>query len=326
MPLLIYVVTEDWYFYSHRLPMARAAQRAGYEVAVITNVDKHESAIAAAGVRVIPLDLERRSLNPFRALAHIHALYRIYRREKPHAVHHIAMKPVLFGAIAAALAGVPRVINAFAGLGYVFSAESGLARLLRPFLTAAFRVVLKRRGSVLLLQNADDRALLEKYRLTPAGDATVLIRGSGVDLAAYPQSPFVPPSPEFICVFAGRMIGIKGLDTLRAAFALLEGECPQARLWLCGGPDPANPGSWDAARLTAWGQRPNVVWHGPRGDPYYLQRRVPVFCHTSPHHELVACSTDMDAQRFQAVTCHSRRIVDGGRRPQPSTARHRTIH
>ncbi|MBU0799653.1 MAG: glycosyltransferase family 4 protein [Alphaproteobacteria bacterium] len=276
MPKLLYVVTEDWYFYSHRLPMARAAQRAGYDVTVVTNIDKHAGAIVAAGMKVIPLQMERRSLNPFAALRHINHLCRIYKAEKPDVVHHIAMKPVLFGAIAAALTGVPRVINAFAGLGYVFSADTGLARVLRPLLVTLFRPLLKRKGSVLLLQNADDRALLAGYGLTPPGDATVLIRGSGVDLEAYPAHPFVPPAPDMIFVFSGRMIGIKGLQTLQDAFNLLEIECPHARLWLCGRPDPANPGSWDQQRMAAWAQRPNVEWHGHCNDMAVIWRQAHV--------------------------------------------------
>jgi glycosyltransferase involved in cell wall biosynthesis len=250
-PLLIFFVTEDWYFYSHRLPMARAAQAAGMDVAVVTNVKDHGELIEKAGVRVIPLRLDRRSLNPFAALSQIAAVTKIYRRERPALAHHIAMKPVLFGALAALFAGVPRVVNAFAGLGYVFSARSPLARILRLFLIALFALVLKRRGSWLLFQNPDDLALFEKYRLVKPGRARI-IRGSGVDLAAYPQSPLPPDADGVICVFAGRMIGIKGLQTLKEAFALLAARGSRARLWLCGRPDPANPGSWTEAQLQEW--------------------------------------------------------------------------
>jgi glycosyltransferase involved in cell wall biosynthesis len=276
MPKLLYVVTEDWYFYSHRLPMARAAQRAGYDVGVITNIDKHAAAIQDAGIKTIPLQMERRSLNPFKALRHIKRLKQIYREERPDLVHHIAMKPVLFGAIAAMLTGVPRVINAFAGLGYVFTADDTRARVLRFILLALFRPLLKRPGSILLLQNADDRALLAHHNLTPAGEDTVLIRGSGVDLEAYPEYPLPPPAPETIFVFSGRMIGIKGLQSLHDAFLLLESECPNARLWLCGIPDPANPGSWDDAKMAAWAQRPNVEWHGHCKDMASIWRRAHV--------------------------------------------------
>lgn len=266
MARLLFIVTEDWYFYSHRLPMARAAQRAGFEVAIATNIDKHYGAISDAGIRVIPLGMNRRSLNPLRGLRDILRLIDIYRAEKPDVVHHIAMKPVLFGSIAAMVTDVPRVINAFAGLGYVFSAQDARARTLRVFLVTVFRPLLKRKGSVLLLQNKDDQALLAQYGLTPAGDATVLIRGSGVDMEAFAAMPFLPPAPEMIFAFSGRMIGIKGLETLQQAFMLLETECPQAKLWLCGRPDPANPGSWDDARMTAWARHPNVEWRGHCAD------------------------------------------------------------
>jgi glycosyltransferase involved in cell wall biosynthesis len=256
---LIFLVTEDRYFLSHRLPMALAAQKEGFYVAVITNAVTCRSEIEAQGVRVIPLSLERRSLNPFKALAHIRRIKNIYQREKPDLVHHIAMKPVLYGSLAAWFAGVPAVVNAFAGLGYVFTAQSGLATALRPLLLLAFRFLLKRPGSWLLLQNEDDRDLLRRHGLTPEG-RTEVIRGSGIDPAQYRELPFLPMDRDFICVFSGRMIGIKGLQTLKDAFALLEKPNPRIKLWLCGAPDPGNPGSWSEEQLRNWGE--NVVYKG----------------------------------------------------------------
>lgn len=262
-PKLIYLVTEDWYFYSHRLPMARAAQQAGYDVAVITNVDRHRKAIEAEGVRVIPLSLERRSLNPFKALGQVKCLTDIYKEKKPDVVHHIAMKPILYGSMAAFAAGVPHVVNAFAGLGFLFTDPGMKARALRTLLDLPLRFLLKRKNSVTLFQNPDDRACL-LGRGWGAEDRTVLIKGSGVDTDIYAAQPLLPPDPDFICAFAGRMIGIKGLPTLKEAFSLLAQDAPQVKLWLCGQPDPANPGSWDEARLRAWeAEAPNVVYKGP---------------------------------------------------------------
>jgi glycosyltransferase involved in cell wall biosynthesis len=261
-PLLIFLVTEDWYFHSHRMPMARAAQLAGFEVAVITNVKDHGAAIEAAGVRVIPLAFDRRSLNPLAGLALTMRIAAIYRREKPALVHHIAMKPVLFGSIAAWRAGVPRIVNAFAGLGYVFSADTRLTKLLRPFLLVLFGLLLRRRNSFLLFQNRDDYALMRDRGLVVPGRARI-IRGSGVDLSAYPQMPLPPLDEGAVCVFAGRMIGIKGLPTLKEAFAILSREGSRARLWLCGRPDPANPGSWTEEQLKAWvAESDNVFYIG----------------------------------------------------------------
>lgn len=263
---LLFVVTEDWYFYSHRLPMARAAQRAGCEVGVVTAVKDHRSLIEAEGIKVIDLQMERRNLNPFKALVHIGKLAAIYRREKPAIVHHIAMKPILYGSIAAWITGVPRIINAFAGLGYVFSEKTGLAGILRPILLFLFRLFLKRKNSYVLLQNKDDYVLLEGQKLLVA-ERTKIVRGSGIDLDKYKMQSFQSPDPDFICVFAGRMIGIKGLPAMKEAFALLAGSRPDVKLWLCGRPDPENPGSWTEEQLQEWmAENPNVIWKGHCGD------------------------------------------------------------
>jgi glycosyltransferase involved in cell wall biosynthesis len=257
---LIYLVTEDSYFYSHRLPMARAAQAAGFDVAVITNAQKHKEAIEYEKIRVIPLSLERRNLNPFLAARHIAQVTAIYRREKPDAVHHVAMKPVLYGSIAAWAAGVPRVVNAFAGLGYVFTADTPLAKSLRLMLWPAFWLFLKQQGSHLLLQNDDDLHMLDRMKLVPPG-RTHVIRGSGVEML--PAVPYPSTNGDFVCIFAARMIGIKGLQTLKEAFALLQQRAPRIKLWLCGRPDPANPGSWTEEQLQLWtAYAPNVVYKG----------------------------------------------------------------
>lgn len=265
---IIYLVTEDNYFYSHRLPMARAAKAAGFDdVSVITNVKNHRDLIEKEGIRVIPLSLDRRSLNPFRAACHILRIWGIYRREKPDLVHHIAMKPVLYGSIAARAAGIKRIINAFAGLGYVFTSQDFRARFLRVILTPDFMLLLRRRNSYLLLQNEDDRALLRGLRMVPEGRVRV-IRGSGVDTATCRSLPYPVSAPDFICVYAGRMIGIKGLDTLKAAFEILALRVPRARLWLCGAPDFANPGSWSEEQLREWERQSggHVVYKGHCND------------------------------------------------------------
>ena len=54
-PKLLFLVTEDWYFWSHRLPVARAARDAGFEITVATRVQGHGEAIRAEGFRLCPL-------------------------------------------------------------------------------------------------------------------------------------------------------------------------------------------------------------------------------------------------------------------------------
>src|SRR5215211_2451555 len=101
---LVFVVTEDWFFASHFLPMARAARELGLEVAVIARARDHRAAIEAAGAKVIPLEAERRSLNPMAAGYAAGQLAAILRAWKPDIVHCIALRPILVGGTAALMA------------------------------------------------------------------------------------------------------------------------------------------------------------------------------------------------------------------------------
>ncbi len=261
-PLLLFVVTEDWYFYSHRRPMIKAAQECGFDVGVITNVDRHRKEIEALGVKVIPFSFERRSLNPKTAWKQIRALKKIYLLEQPEIVHHIAMKPILFGSIAARKAKVPCIVNAFAGLGYVFHARTPLAVLLKILLWLPFFFLLRQPNSWLLLQNEDDRKALKDMELI-LDRRTRVIRGSGVDLNEFKDQPMNPPAPDFVCIYAGRMIDLKGLPTLKEAFELLRIKSPRIRLRLYGKPDSANPGSWSEQEIKDWvANSDNVSFEG----------------------------------------------------------------
>jgi glycosyltransferase involved in cell wall biosynthesis len=274
-PHLVFVVTEDWYFYSHRLPMVRAAQEAGCRVSLITNVKSHQDKIEAHGVKVIPFSFERRNMNPFKAIGQINELRQIYKKIKPDIVHHIAMKPILIGGMAAILARVPFCVHAFAGLGYIFYAKKPLALFLRMALWLPFFLVLSRKNNIVLFQNNDDLEYLQNLKLvrtqvrenTKRPPHTLIIRGSGVDTDHYAFIPKPPPQPIIHCAYAGRMIGIKGLETLYQAFKILKKEDAQIHLHLYGMPDKENPGSWTLARLKKWQEEnPLVHFHGYHDD------------------------------------------------------------
>ena len=103
-PKLLFLVAEDWYFCSHRLHLAVAANQAGYEVTVVTRVNQHANVIRTAGLKLIPLSHMRRSgANPLRELASILELIRIYRSVKPDLVHQVGLKPVVYGSFVAHL-------------------------------------------------------------------------------------------------------------------------------------------------------------------------------------------------------------------------------
>ena len=91
-PRLMFVVTEDWFFLSHRLPMARAARTAGYEVHVATRVVDGGAAIAAEGFTLHPVNFARGKISPFAAIATIAELRRINSEISPAVSHHVSLQ------------------------------------------------------------------------------------------------------------------------------------------------------------------------------------------------------------------------------------------
>ncbi|MDW3206721.1 MAG: glycosyltransferase family 4 protein [Alphaproteobacteria bacterium] len=259
---LLYLVTEDWYFWSHRLPFARAARKAGARVIVASRMAGHRDRIEAEGFEPVDIPFDRSGLNPVRDLGTFRAILALYRREKPDLVHHVAMKPVLYGGVAAVLAGVPAVINAMAGLGFLFIAEGMKIRLIRPIVEWAFRKLGNRRNATLIVQNGDDADLFAD-RIGVARDRIRIIRGSGVDIDRYTAGPEPDGIPVAVCV--SRMLWDKGIGELVEAARILQQRGVRIRIRLVG-PTDANPASIPVATLKGWQESGLVEVTGPSDD------------------------------------------------------------
>jgi glycosyltransferase involved in cell wall biosynthesis len=276
-PRLLFVVTEDWYFHSHRLPLAQAALDAGYAVAVATRVNAHRAAIEACGCEVIPLrKLRRRSLNPVREIGAVIELVGVYRHWRPDIVHQVAMKPVLYGSLAARLAGVSSSVNALAGLGFVYSSRTSLARMLRPLINSALRLALDRRGSVAIVQNDDDAAMLRSIGLADTS-AIEIIRGSGVNLERFSPAQGTATAPPIV-MLASRMLWDKGVGEFVEAAKRLRAERRSVRFVLVGGRDEENPTAISAAVLAEWQRAGIVEWWGQRDDMADVLRQATIVC------------------------------------------------
>ena len=252
-PLLLYLVTEDWYFLSHRLPMALAAQQAGYRVHVATRVAKGGGDIEKLGFTLHPLAWQRGSTNPFDLLANIRQVRALYRTLKPDLAHHVGLQPSIVGSIAAV--GLPiAMLNALTGLGFAFTSRGIKASLLRPFMSLLLRFLMKRGSATALVQNPDDKAALK--RLGVPVDKIELIPGSGVDTQAL--KPMPEPPGEVSIAFVGRLLDDKGLRPLVAAHELMNKQGQQVRLLIAGDPDTANPASIPAAEVERWRHLPRV--------------------------------------------------------------------
>ena len=266
---VLYLVSEDWYFVSHRLPMARAALRAGFEVHVATRIAKHGEAIEREGFVVHPLNLRRGSLNPHNLLSAVREVRHVYRQLAPDLVHHVALMPSVIGSLAAL--GLPVIcLNALAGLGFAFTTHTAKAVAVRAAIKPMLRGLLNRKRAFVLVQNPDDRAAI--LALGISADKIALIPGSGVDVEVLRSLP--EPPPPVVAGFVGRLLTDKGLPALVEAHALLTKRGQPVALLIAGEPDPANPASISPAVLAEWKARPGLNFLGQVSDIGAFWRRA----------------------------------------------------
>ena len=274
-PTILFLATEDWYFVSHRLELARAVRAAGYRVVVATRVRAHGEAITEAGLELVPIPWRRTGNRPWDHWRAASALVRAYREVRPDLAHHVALKPVVFGSYAARRAGVPRVVNAVAGLGFVYASPAVRALLLRIILSPLLRWAFASRWGLVIVQNPEDRAALLGRRLA-TGPRIRLIRGAGVDPDKF-TGPTQDPDPPVV-LFASRMLWDKGVGTFVAAATEARRIGLRARFVLVGEPDPDNPGAVPTAQLQAWDATGVVEWWGHRADMPEVMRQATIFC------------------------------------------------
>ena len=273
-PRVVYVVTEDWYFWSHRLDLARQARDAGYAVAVATRTTAHRERMLAEGFEIVEMPFERSLRHPARDVAAVFALAAALRRLAPDVVHLVSLKPMLLAGLAILLMPRTCFVHAVTGMGYLFSSSDRRARGIQCVLVTALRVILARRNCHVIAQNADDCALLERHRLGTAERRT-LIAGSGVDVERYAPSPL---PAEAVVVLPARLIRDKGIEEFVAAARLLKARGVAARLALVGGTDPDNPAAISAQEIEAWVGEGAIEWWGQREDMPSVYAEASIVC------------------------------------------------
>lgn len=279
---LLYVVNDANYFLSHRLPLAKAAQSAGYDVHVATPSRGDVDAIKAAGFIYHPIPLTRSGTNPWQEFQSVLALVQLYKRLEPGMVHHVTIKPVLYGGIAARITGVPSVVNAVTGLGYVFIAKGTFAALRRAIVKMGFKLCFGHKNQRVLFQNSDDRAMFINAGIV-AEPNTIVIKGSGVDLSVFAPIPELEAIP--LVVLASRMLWDKGVGVFVEAAQLLHDKGVNARFVLVGDTDSENPAAVPSSQLAAWNNSGVVEWWGRREDMPKVFAQSHVVCLPSSYGE-----------------------------------------
>ena len=277
-PKLLFLVTEDWYFCSHRLPVARAAQTDGFAVVVATRVRAHGDRIRDEGFTLRPLAWRRRGDGVIGACRAISEIARLYRAERPNLVHHVALKPVLVGGIArrlayAGAADTPAIVDSIMGLGSGFSDTGFAASLRRPLLGLGLRLAERGDQGWVVVQNPEDSAALVRLGTDP--DRIVMIRGSGVDLGRFLPLPD-PPTSSVTVALVSRMLREKGVVDAVAAIRLLRGRGMSVELLLAGPTDLDNRGSLSTDWLSSLAAEPGIDWLGPVADVREVWRRAAI--------------------------------------------------
>ena len=258
---LVFVVTEDWFFASHFLPMARAAVGMGLAVTVVTRVREHRAIIEATGARVVALEAERSSLNPMAAGYAAGQLAAILKAVGADIVHCIALRAILVGGTAAAMAGIPARIYALTGLGLIGARGDAAGRMARLGLRHLIRGPLASTRTRFLFENPDDAIALG---LDPADTAVTIVGGAGVDPEVLRPAP-LPPGPPLRVAIVARMLWSKGIDTAVEAVRIARSQGAAVELSLYGAPDVSNRRAIPEATLREW-SRDGVAWHGPTRD------------------------------------------------------------
>lgn len=274
-PKILFLFADDRFFWSHRLPVARAALRQGYEVVLATGLYGSARQIEAEGFRLIPLTLLRKMDSPFNDLRAIRQIRQIYRAEQPDIVHHVAIKAVLCGLLASVGGRRGPTINALTGLGYLVASRSRKAGLLRFIIWNAFRLLLNRPGQCVLVENQEDKQLLTG-RIGVPEDKVIVTRGSGVDVNCFPATP--EPEGVPVVLLASRMLWIKGIQEFVDAARLFQQKGVNARFVLCGDSDPNNPSSVPRQQLLDWQTSGAVEWWGHNQDMTSVFKQANLVC------------------------------------------------
>lgn len=260
-PRLLMVVNDAAFLRSHRWPLALAARDAGWQVEVASAPGESLEWIRSQGMPAHAIPFSRKGVNPVTETRCLLALWRLYARLRPELVHHITIKPILYGGLVARLLRLPAVVHAVTGLGYVFSRQGGWARAAQAALRCAYRLALGYRGAATIFQNPDD----VREIWGPAGHARAhIIPGAGVDPAEYPYQEELPGTP--LVILAARMLWSKGVGDFVEAARRCRATGLDCRFALVGDTDPGNPDAVPSENLSRWHAEGVIEWWGRRND------------------------------------------------------------
>lgn len=291
MQKVILFANTDWYLFNFRRSLALALQDEGYDVLLLSPAGEYGPRLRALGLRWQPLQMDRRSVNPLRETGLLLRVAMLLRHERPALLHNFTIKSAVYGSLAARMARVPARINAVDGLGYVFASNDRKARVLRPAVRALLRSALRGRNTRLILQNPDDKAAFEQFRLVESSRVK-LIPGAGVDCMRFtPRATRCNGANQPVRILlAARLLWEKGIAEYAQAARVLQAQGRNVRFLLAGTPDPGNPAAVPEAKLREWVEEGVLEWLGHVGNMRELYASVDIVVLPSYYREGIPTS------------------------------------
>ena len=312
MHKLFIVVNVDWFFLSHRKDIAIAAQQAGWDVTIVTADTGKLKEIEAIGLKTINLPMSRSGMNIREEIGTLKFLYKLYKEERPDVVHHVGMKTILWGTLAARFTKVNGVVNAISGLGGFFAEDN------KGFLAKVMPKVLKfshnRNNLLCIFQNNEDKGLYVKNGIIKEKQARY-IKGSGVHLDEFCYTP-EPVEGKIRVILTARMIVEKGIFILTEAAERLRPKYKdKVEFLLVGGLDD-HPDAITKEQLDTVCDGTYIQWLGYRTDVKELLQSSHIVAFPSYYMEgLPKSLIEADAIGRPVITCNSvgckETVIDG---------------
>lgn len=309
---LLIVVNVDWFFLSHRKDVALAAKEAGWDVTIVTADTGKLKDIEALGLKTMNLPMSRSGMNIVQELKTLNWLRKLYKHKKPDVVHHVGMKTILWGTLAAKFSCIHGVVNAISGLGGFFAEDNkGLLARVMPMV---LRFSHNRKNLLCIFQNNEDKELYVKNGIIKPEQARY-IKGSGVNLKEFSYVP-EPEEGKIKVILTARMIVEKGVFILtEAAKRLREKYGKTVQFQLIGGLDD-HPGAITKEQLDAVCDGEYITWLGYRTDVRDLLRQCHIVAFPSYYMEgLPKSLIEATAVGRPIITCNSvgckETVVDG---------------
>lgn len=303
MAKLFIIVNQDSFFLSHRKPVAEAALAQGYDVTIVAQDTGRSADIRAMGLGFIDLPMDKAGVNPLKEASTFWFLYRLFCREKPDIVHNVGLKAILWGGLAARLAGVRGIVNAVSGLGVLFSPDYPHP-VLRKAVTSVLKYIHRREGVYCIFHNMEDRDVLLQAGVVTESQCFRTM-GSGIDLDEYAYCP-EPSEGKIHILFTARMVEDKGVLVLVEAASRLKEEFAElVDFILCGGLD-TNPKAITKEQLESLCDGTYIKWLGMRSDVLRLLQESHIFAFPSYYKEgLPKSCIEAAAVGRPVVTCDS---------------------